>query len=89
MYDARQRRLYECLARARDHFAAVRPALARLASSLSRPIDPRVDVELAAADVRRVLVHARRSVRALSTELQELDAEARDLIALAARVGRG
>ncbi len=90
----RQRRLYECAARARDRLAAVRPTLARLRSVLPEPHgdgnarDADLIV-LAAADVARGLEQARRSVRALIGELTDLEAETRELIAVAARIEGG
>ena len=70
----------------RERLGAVRPAMARLRAVLPRPSESadarsRHFVELAAADVQRALVQARRSVRALVGELAELEAEGRDLIA--------
>lgn len=73
--------LDEQAARLRERLGAVRPALARLRGELARAC-VRVDrplVELALADVQRVLVHARRSVRALVAELAELEREAQAL----------
>jgi len=89
--EARQRQLYECAARARDRLAAVRPALARLRGVLPRPQGegrPRDHdlIVLAAADVARGLVQARRSMRALSAELADLEAESRELLAIAASI---
>ncbi len=90
--DVRQRRMFECAARARDRFAAVRPALARLRSLLPRRQGDGSDrdlIVLAAADVARGLVQARRSMRALAAELADLEAESRDVLAVAARIEAG
>jgi hypothetical protein len=89
-----QRRLYERAARARDWLASVRPALARLRGVLPRPHGegtPRDHdlIALAAADVARGLVQARRSVRTLAAELADLEAESRDLLAIAAAIEAG
>lgn len=88
------RRLYECAGRLRDRLAAVRPAFARLRSVLPDARDVgaarrRDFVELAAADVMRSLVQARRSLRALAAELADLEAEGRALIAIASTAQGG
>jgi len=92
--DLRQRKLYECTARVRDRLAAVRPTLARLRSVLPPPVGEGTArdadlIVLAAADVARGLVQARRSVRALAGELTDIEAEARELLAIAARIEGG
>jgi hypothetical protein len=78
-------RLYMCVARLRDHLAAIRPAMARLRRSMPMGGRPeswyRDAVELASADVARSLTMARRSVRAIVAELADLETESRDLVA--------
>ncbi|MGH7338193.1 MAG: hypothetical protein ACREI7_11470 [Myxococcota bacterium] len=69
----------------------MRPALARLHSILPRPHGEgsRHDhdlIVLAAADVAHALVQARGSVRAIVGELADLEAESRELLALAASI---
>ena len=66
------------------------PALARLRTVLPRARQSRAPdldlIDLAAGDVMRALVHARRSVCALAAELAGLETESRELLALAARL---
>jgi hypothetical protein len=85
-------RLYACVARLRDHLAAIRPAMERLRRSI--PMGGRTEswyrdaVELASADVARSLTMARRSVRAIVAELSALETECRNLAADADRCKR-
>lgn len=71
----------EQLVRLCDRLHAVRPAIGRLRAEIDRrPVrDERQMVDLAKADVARVLVHARRSVRALVALLGDLEREATTL----------
>ena len=71
----------EQLGRLTERLRAVRPAIGRLRDELDRA-DCRAArrlVDLAAADVTRSLVHARRSVRALVALLSDLEREAGEL----------
>ncbi len=88
IHDSRQRRLYQCAARARDRLAGVRPALEQLRDLLGRPTLDVLGIDLAVSDIERALTHARRSVRALSAELGQLESESRELVDLVPRVLR-
>jgi len=79
-------RARDCAERAVERLAAVRPALAALRNALrdrrTAGAQRAVVIE-ATANASRHLAHARRSVRALVSELSDLETEARELVALA------
>jgi hypothetical protein len=81
-------RLHDCTIRLRERLAVVRPSIARLRSLAPSPTGhlDRDLVELGIADVRRALVQARRTVRALVAELANLEREGRLTIADASRL---
>lgn len=71
--------------------AAVRPALSRLKQAIREVADrvqPRPPdlLDLAIADVRRAIVMSRRALHVLRFELDELEREANEQIALGRRV---